>query len=637
MKKDPINVLLVEDNQVDARLIQQMLDEAKDAAFHLDWADTLSDGLDRVTEGGVDVILLDLNLPESRGVETFSRAHQAYPLVPIIPLTGLDDEELAAKLVRAGAQDYLVKGEVGTDLLTSAIRYAIERKKAEQALRESEKRYRSLFESTGTAIVLLEKDFTIHLANSEFEKLTGYSKDELEGKMSWKHFVAETDLLRLPEPADPLGIESHAAPQKQELTVLDRNRNPRHAFMTWAPIPGSERHVLSLVDITDHKKMEDELLKARKLESVGILAGGIAHDFNNTLTAILGNISLARTAAGNDPKLIDRLAEAEKGALRAQELTRQLLTFAKGGAPVKQTVSMGEVARKAARLALAGSNVKCETYIQDELWPAQVDEGQMGQAINNLLINATEAMPSGGTVELHVKNVTLSRDNGGDRLPLEDGRYVQISILDHGSGISKYHLAKIFDPYFTTKPGGSGLGLAIAHSVVEKHSGTIAVKSVPGVGTAFKIYLPASDEKRPFKPPREQQIVGGFGRILVMDDEEIIRMLVRDLLTSLGYVGDFAADGEEAIRLYKEAMEKNQPYDAVIMDLTIPGGMGGKEAMERLLVIDPSIKAIVSSGYANDPIMADHAKYGFSGVMPKPYRIEEFSRILAEISRGEDA
>jgi two-component system cell cycle sensor histidine kinase/response regulator CckA len=636
MKKNPINVVLIEDNEVDARLIQQMLDEAKDAAFSLDWADTLSHGLDRVTEGGVDVILLDLNLPESRGVETFSRAHQAYPLVPIIPLTGLDDEELAAKLVRAGAQDYLVKGEVGTDLLASAIRYAIERKKAEQALRESEQRYRSLFESTGTAIVVLEQDFTIHLANTEFEKLTGYSKDELEGKMSWKHFVAETDLLRVPESADLLGTGSHAVPQKQDVTILDRNRNTRHAFMTWAPIPGSDRQVVSLVDITDHKKMEEELLKARKLESVGILAGGIAHDFNNSLTAILGNISLAQTAAGSDPRLVDRLGEAEKGALRAQELTRQLLTFAKGGAPVKQTVSLGEVARKAARLALAGSNVKCETYIQDELWPAQVDEGQMGQAINNLLINATEAMASGGTVKLHVKNVTLSRENGGESLPLEEGRYVQISILDQGTGISKFHLAKIFDPYFTTKPGGSGLGLAIAHSVVEKHSGTIAVKSVPGVGTAFKIYLPASDEKLPTKTPQPEKIVEGFGRILVMDDEEIIRMLVSDLLTSLGYVGDFAADGEEAIRLYKEAMERNQPYDAVIMDLTIPGGMGGKEAMEKLLVIDPKIKAIVSSGYANDPIMADHAKYGFSGVMPKPYRIEEFSRILAQVSGDDD-
>jgi PAS domain S-box-containing protein len=637
MTKDLINVLLVEDNQVDARLIQHMLEEAKDAAFHLEWVDTLSLGLDRVTRGGQDAILLDLNLPESRGVDTFSRVQRADPLIPIIPLTGLDDEELAAKLVRAGAQDYLVKGEVGTDLLTSAIRYAIERKKAEQALRESEKRYRSLFESTGTAIVVLEKDLTIHLANSEFENLTGYSKEELEGGISWRLFLSKADLLRIPDYEPQPGNESPTTLRKQEVTILDRNRNPRYAFMTWASIPGSDRHVVSLVDITDHKKMEEELQKAKKLESVGILAGGIAHDFNNTLTAILGNISLARVGAADDPKVADRLADAERAALRAQELTRQLLTFAEGGAPVKHAVSVGETALKAAHLAFAGTKVKCETQIQDGLWPAEIDEGQMRQAINNLLINATEAMPSGGTVELKVKNVFLRLENGGGSPPLKGGRYVQISILDHGIGISKRDLSRIFDPYFTTKPGGNGLGLAITHSIVEKHSGTIAVKSVPGVGTAFKIHLPAAGEELTDKLALEEKIVLGSGRILVLDDEDIIRVLVGDLLTGLGYVGDFAADGDDAVRMYKEAMERNQPYDAVIMDLTIPGGMGGKEAMERLLLIDPGIKAIVSSGYANDPIMADFAKYGFRGVMPKPYRIEEFSRVLAEVTGKENA
>jgi len=377
--------------------------------------------------------------------------------------------------------------------------------------------------------------------------------------------------------------------------------------------------------------MEEELLRVRQLESIGVLAGGLAHDFNNILTAILGNISLARIYSNPGDKVLAKLNEAEKGAVRAQELTRQLLTFSKGGAPVKQTTSLGELLRDTVNFSLAGSKAKCRFRIPEDLWPVEADEGKMSQVINNLIVNADQAMPSGGLIELLAENVCIPSECGRPGLPLRDGRYVRFSIRDHGTGIPSEHLPRIFDPFFTTKPKGSGLGLAIAYSIVDRHDGHIAVESIPGTGTTFDIYLPASNREFRPKPLIDECVWCGTGKILVMDDEEIIRELSRDMLTALGYVGDYVKEGGEAVEFYQRALNEGRPYDAVIMDLTVPGGMGGKEAVEKILRIDPDVKAIVSSGYANDPIMADYRRYGFIGVVPKPYRISDLSRTLKQV------
>ena len=383
-------------------------------------------------------------------------------------------------------------------------------------------------------------------------------------------------------------------------------------------------------DITERKRMEEELLKAQKLESVGILAGGIAHDFNNILTAIIGNISLAKHQVTPEDEIFDLLNEAEMASTRAQGLTKQLLTFAKGGIPVKETASIKDIIKESTLFALRGSKSNCEFSISEDLWPIEVDIGQFNQVINNIMINASQAMPLGGTIKVAVENLIIEeRDN----LPIKPGRYIRISITDQGIGIAEEYLSKIFDPYFTTKQKGSGLGLASTYSIIKRHDGHIRVESNLGVGTTFHIYLPASEKAIPEK--EETGLIKGQGSILVMDDEASLRRTVGRMLGNLGYEPEFAKDGNEAIDMVKKAKEAGKSYDAVILDLTVPGGMGGKECITKLLEIDPGIKAIVSSGYSEDPVLSNSKEYGFKGMMPKPFKAQSLSKVLHDVLKGE--
>jgi PAS domain S-box-containing protein len=385
-------------------------------------------------------------------------------------------------------------------------------------------------------------------------------------------------------------------------------------------------------EIADREKMEDELLKVEKLESVSILAGGIAHDFNNLLASILGNIGLAMLDMDPEHRSFKTLISAEKASLRAQDLTRQLLTFSKGGAPVKKLTDIGELVRESASFALRGSRVNCDFSIAECLRLVEVDEGQISQVIHNLVINAEHAMPEGGTIELRCSNVT---DDTHDMLPAREHGYVRVSVEDHGIGIPKEHQTKIFDPYFTTKQKGSGLGLATTYSIIKKHGGSIAVESEQGRGTAFHVYLPAVPETEPFKKAEESAISRGAGSILVMDDDAEVRETTGNILKRLGYDVEFAGDGSEVIELYLRARNEGRVYELVIMDLTVPGGMGGEETLKKLRGIDPDVKAIVSSGYSVDPVMSDFKKYGFSGVVMKPFRVKDLSDEVHRVIHGQ--
>lgn len=385
---------------------------------------------------------------------------------------------------------------------------------------------------------------------------------------------------------------------------------------------------LTLRDITEHKKMREELRKIEKLESIGIMAGGIAHDFNNILTTIAGNISLARVSAGNDKKLSQILIDAQSACTHAKNLTNQLLTFSKGGLPVKKAQYIKNLLKDSTSFALRGSSVNIKLSFANDLWPVEVDRGQIIQVIHNLVINAQQAMSEGGTIEVIAENVVSGKK---DISQLEDRQYVKITVSDEGTGIPKDLLEKIFDPYFTTKEEGSGLGLATTYSIINNHGGYINVQSNEGTGTSFYIYLPASDEKTLTKYQVEEKQLTGTGYILFMDDEENVRKSVCRMLKYLGYNVELAKNGDEALDLYKKAKDSGQPFSAVIMDLTIRGGMGGEETIKKLHEIDPEVKAIVSSGYFNDPIMANYKQYGFSSVIPKPYEIETLSAILANM------
>ncbi len=418
---------------------------------------------------------------------------------------------------------------------------------------------------------------------------------------------------------------------KEETLALEDNSQIVHISWDVAPLQWENGEIagaiLMIEDITVRKLWEEEILKASKLESIGIMAGGIAHDFNNFLATMLANVSLAKLYGDNMQKIQAKLQSTEVAIQRAKELTQQLFAFAKGSDPLKKTVDLKVLIQEGTNFALSGSSVFPEYLFSDDLLPVEIDEGQINQVINNIVINAVQAMPEGGKIRIRAENVIMKDRNDGHLVPLPEGEYVMFSIEDGGTGIPKKHLSKIFDPFFTTKAKGSGLGLATSYKIIQKHRGHIALQSEPGIGATFSVYLPASNGVAQVRPDAEKYIKG-TGKILIMDDEAPIREAVGEMLTYLGYEVEFAADGLAAINLYKEAQAAGRPFDAVVFDLTIPGGMGGRAAIAELKAINPDIKAVVASGYSNDQVMSNYRDFGFTEILVKPYKMEELSRVM---------
>ncbi|MBU4233538.1 MAG: response regulator [Proteobacteria bacterium] len=514
-----------------------------------------------------------------------------------------------------------------------------ERQRADEALRESEKRLANIIDFLPDATLVIDREGKVIAWNKAIEEMTGIKAEDMLGKGNYEYalpFYGERrpiliDLVHKPQKE----IEKYAEVKREGLTLSGVAYFPAlrgkeaYLFGKASILLDSQENIIGAIetirDVTEHQKAEAERLRFSKLESLGTLAGGIAHDFNNILTAILGNIGLAMLEGKTEGRGLERLTKAEEACLRAHGLAQQLLTFAKGGAPIKKLASMAKLLRDSAELVLAGSKTRCDFSLPEDLWGVDVDEGQIDQAISNLLINADQALAEGGTIKVAAHNVLWEE---GSDLPLPTGKYVKVTIADQGIGIPFKYLHKIFDPYFTTKHKGSGLGLATAYSIIKNHSGYLKVESEVGEGTTFYLYLPALDGRISPQEEETAKPVTGRGRILVMDDEEMVREVLGKMLTRLGYEAEMAKDGEEAIQTFATAKESGRPFDMAILDLTVPGGMGGKEAAAILLKIYPQIKAIVSSGYSDDPIMADFKKYGFSNVIAKPYRILKLSEIL---------
>ncbi len=515
------------------------------------------------------------------------------------------------------------------------------RKNAELVLAEEKERLAVTLRSIGDGVITTDTHSRVVLINKVAEQLTGWSSAAAAGRPLTEVFHIINEKTRQPceNPVEKVMATGGIVGLANHTALISRDGREISIADSGAPIRDKESKIIGVVlvfrDITAQLRMEQELIKIKKLESIGILAGGIAHDFNNILAAILGNIELAGMSVDSTSKAYPLLQGAKQASLRAKDLTQQLLTFSKGGDPVKKTTSIGKVITESANFVLHGSPVFCRFNIPDNLWLVDIDAGQISQVIQNLAMNAKHAMPDGGEINISCTNI---KDISAETpLNLPGKAYIKITVQDNGCGIAEKHLEKIFDPYFTTKQEGSGLGLSISHSIIAKHNGHLAVQSTMGQGSTFSIYLPASEQQVSHDQDQDPDKPADVARarILVMDDEHLVQDIARQMLVLLGHRVLQAADGREAIEIFNRQRRSGEPVDAIIMDLTIPGGMGGKDAIGEILKIDPKARVIVSSGYGNDPVMANYRQYGFKAAITKPFLLEELNRAVTDVLQGE--
>jgi PAS domain S-box-containing protein len=513
-----------------------------------------------------------------------------------------------------------------------AVEDLTERKRAERSFLASEERFRIVFETAEIGIALTDMQGGITRANPALCRFLQRAEAELVG-VPFDDLLTDTDRAGalVGQPGEARGDRPRSAAERCYGTARGETV-VGYTSVTWLS-DGEGRPFQAAVvvqDITLRRKLDDEMARMQKLESLSLLAGGIAHDFNNFLAAIVANIGLALQARGDQ---VECLAAAQHAALRARDVTRQLLTFAVGGAPVMKAASLLAVVREAAAFCLRGSAVACIIRDASGLPLVDLDEGQIGQVYSNLFINAAEAMPSGGQIEVDADVVDLG---AATSLPLPAGRYVRTIVTDHGAGIPPDVLPRIFDPYFSTKDRGSGLGLATVHSIVKRHGGHIEVRSEPSHGSTFTVYLPASAALVAFAEGPTRPVPRSLNaRVLVMDDDEPVREVVTRILMSFGCDVRAVADGDAALSAWSAALRTERPFDVAVLDLTVRGGLGGEETMRRLRAIDPSAIAIVSSGYSDSPILSRYADYGFAGVAIKPYGIADLAQTLAQVLRAD--
>ena len=523
------------------------------------------------------------------------------------------------------------------------VRDVTEQKRSEKELASEKESLAVTLRSIGDGVITTDVQGRIIMMNNEAERLTGWSSQEAIGKPLKTVLNIVVDLAtqaRTPQTGFRNEAQSILLSLPENATLVSRDATERTVEQSAAPIRDNKNEVAGVVvvfrDITERQRAEAERRKAETLEQLGLLAGGIAHDFNNLLTAIIGNISLASLLLPPDDEMAARLVDAKNASVRARDLAQQLLTFARGGAPIKKTTSIGKLIQDTVSFSLRGSQSRSEFVFGADLWAAEIDPGQISQVIANMVVNADQAMPNGGTLQVACENFRYTTSTTPQIADLAPGDYIRIKVRDQGVGIPEQYIKRIFDPYFTTKPKGNGLGLATCYSIIKSHNGLITVETEVHVGTTFNIYLPAAlHQELPVEQPstftQVTKEMTGSGHVLVVDDEEAIRALVDFTLTRLGYQVAQAATAEEGVDIYKEKFETGRRFDAVILDLTLPGGMGGKEALKKLIEIDPTVNAIVSSGYANDATMSRYQDYGFRGVIAKPYEAAELGKTVHEV------
>jgi len=590
-------------------------------------------GLELFQQLRPELVMTDIRMPETDGIRMAREILKLAPRTQIVVITAHSDTDLLLDSIRIGINHYLLKPidhrhlfEAVDDCLR---RILLERTVAAQQeeLRESEARYRGLFSSLQEGFSLYETifgtsgvDHRIIDVNPAFERLIGKGRSELAGrtirevfpdlKGEWLDCMAQVAAT-----GQPATLEHYAAASDSYAEV-----------QVYSPAKGQIAVLYS--DVSERRKLQIEREKSERLESLGVLAGGIAHDFNNILMAIAGNISLARMQLDKDHKALAGLEESERAVAKAAGLTRQFLTFARGGDPIKKPLPTALLIREAVSLFLSGTNCEAQLELPEQLWCLYADSGQMHQALNNLIVNAIQAMPGGGVLRIGAANETLAAAGEGGLAP---GRYLRIVIADQGVGIPAALLPKIFDPYVTTKMSGSGLGLASVFAIVKRHNGAISATSPPGGGASFELLLPASDEgcHEEAEAPLPVPASASGADILVMDDEEMIRRLAALMLEKLGYRAATCRDGAEAVCLYRESLARGGRFAAVILDITVRGGMGGWEAARRIRAIDADAVLVISSGYSADPFPDGESGFKVNGMVAKPYNLKQLAEELA--------
>src|SRR6202162_2877158 len=620
-----MRILLVEDHQESRKDLQRFIERRGHEVVAVDSAEEPKQA---IAAQAFPFLILDWMLPGKSGIELCRdlRAQPRGDEMFILLVTARDDTEDLAQALAAGANDYLTKPldlallNVRLSVAERQIQELAERNQARVALQESARAMTEILEKTTDAFFAVDREWRFIYLNPEAETLLGRRRDEVIGKELWKEFPQLN--------GSPFEVNYRRVMTEQMPVEFEASDAAGKVWFEMRAYPSGGGISVFFRDVTERKRAEEERLTTDKLESLGTLAGGIAHDLNNILTVISGNIGLAQIdAPPNSTNLLSSLSKAARAAQHAAQRSNQLLTFSKGGAPLKRVVSVRDLVEQAAEFSLHGSNLWADLDLGRDLWKAAVDPTQIEQVVNALIINAREAMPNGGTVRVSARNDDVDADAG---VALTPGRYIKVQISDDGSGIDTRSIARIFDPYFTTKPAASGLGLSIGYSVIKKHGGILLLESTSANGSTFSFYLPATDAELSIPEPTLANEIFKFNhqRILVMDDEAAIRDLTSELLATLGYDVTAVPDGGEALRTSQQAMRRGESFDAVILDATIRGGMGGVATIERLRDLDPKVTAIICSGYSDEAALAEFLAYGFQAALPKPFTRHDLANVL---------
>jgi len=626
--KNIIRVLLIEDSPIDARLIDKMLAGSDRTHFKVTPEGNLLSGLKALSEGDFDVVLLDLTLPDSSGVETLIKTLSCAPQVAVVVLTGLDHEELAVDAVRSGAQDYLVKGRIDPDLLSRAIVYAVERKRVEEALRESEEKYRHLVEDINDVIYATDANGAVTYISPSIKTMTGYEPSEIVGR-HFTEFIHQEDLPRIAERFEAVLAGD---PRPSEYRIITKSREIRWIRTSSRPMSNGKgvrglRGVMT--DITDAKRLQIQLQQAHKMEAIGRLAGGIAHDFNNLLSVVQGHVSLMLFDVDAVHPHFMNLKQIEEQVRSGSKLAAQLLGYArKGKYEVKPLNLNGLITETSEAFGRTKKQMSIYRTLGENLPTVEGDQGQLEQVLLNLYINAWQAMPEGGNLTLKTMNVT-HRDIKGLPCSVSEGKYVLLAVTDTGVGMDEETRLQVFDPFFTTKePGtGTGLGMASVYGIVKGHGGYIGVESEKGSGTTFSIYLPASKKRIPGTEKSSGPIVDGSGTILLVDDEKLVLGVATRLLNRLGYEVIQAGSGREALDIYNESSGN---IDLVILDMIMPE-MTGPQVFDKIRDIRPDARVLLSSGYSVEGEAQKLLQRGCRGFIQKPYGVAELAKKITEI------